>query len=203
MNQLYALIENGEITRINISLPTNVNGVSIPRGAEDVEQFGLYLITGDEPAYNPDTQRIAGPQYVLTGNVVERVYSVEEIPASETHARVWESIKTERDRRRFDGGVKVDSHWFLSTPITTSEYNSLLLISAGYPDTTVLRAAWRTMGGTTIDMTPVLARSVLSAGLAQVAAIDDAAQAHRVAMEASANPAAYDFSQGWPLVYGE
>lgn len=115
----------------------------------------------------------------------------------------WKDIKAERDRRRFDGGVKVGGHWFLSTGIATSEYNSLILMSVGLPDTTVLRADWRTMDGAKVDMTPVLVKQILAAGFAQIAAIDDAAQAHRAAMEASVDPSTYDFSIGWPTVFGE
>lgn len=34
-------------------------------------------------------------------------------------------------------------------------------------------------------------------------AIFAVAETHRVAMEASADPASYDYSGGWPKVYGE
>lgn len=110
-------------------------------------------------------------------------------------------IKAKRDSLRFDGGVLFGTNWFLSTGIATSEYNSLLLIAAGLPDTTVLRAAWRTMDGATVNMTPALAKSILSAGLTQVAAIDDVAQAHIAAMILLEYPDSYDFSTGWPATF--
>jgi len=119
----------------------------------------------------------------------------------EMKAAKWDAIKSERDRRRFEGGAKVGIHWFLSTATATSEYNSLILISSGYPETTVLRAGWRTMDGAAVDMTPALAKSILASGFAHVAFIDDAAQAHKEAMEAAADPATYDFSGGWPAMY--
>lgn len=115
----------------------------------------------------------------------------------------WEAIKAERDRLRFNGGVKVGAHWFLTTAIATSEYNSILLMSVGLPDTTILRSGWRTMDGAVVDMTPSLARQILSAGFARLVAIDDAAQAHKAALEASNAPIDYDFSTGWPAVFGE
>ena len=114
---------------------------------------------------------------------------------------VWGKIKAKRDQLRFDGGVKVGMHWFLSSEIATSEYNTLLLLSAGIPDTTVLRANWRTIDGAVVDMTPALVKQILTAGFAQVAAIDDAAQTHRAAMEAAADPAAYNYSAGWPATF--
>jgi hypothetical protein len=115
----------------------------------------------------------------------------------------WTSIKAERDRRRFNGGVKVGEHWFLSTSIATSEYNTLLLLSSGLDNATVLRAAWRTMDGAKVDMTPALVKQILTSGFASVAAIDDAALAHKAAMESSNDPAAYDFSSGWPDIFLE
>lgn len=109
------------------------------------------------------------------------------------------SIKAERDKRRFEGGVKVGELWFLSTAVAMAEYTALAVISSGLPGDTVLRSTWRTMTpGVVVDMTPNLVRQILSAGFAAVAAIDDASQTHINAMTLSADPAAYDYSAGWP-----
>ena len=80
---MYALIENGEITRINVSLPTRVGNTSIPKGATGLEAFGLYPITGSEPLYNTERERLAGPQYIFDGTQVNRIYTVEVIPDEE------------------------------------------------------------------------------------------------------------------------
>lgn len=87
---MYALIENGEITRINIDFPAVVNGVSFSKGSteEDARANGLVPIVGDEPAYNPERERLAGPQYVIDGAQVKRVFTVEQIPDSEKSAQV-------------------------------------------------------------------------------------------------------------------
>lgn len=122
---------------------------------------------------------------------------------AQAEENAWVAIKAARDRRRFTGGVNVGTNWFQSTSVATSEYNSLALLSAGLPDNAVLREGWRTMNGAAVDMTPALVRQILAAGFATVAAIDDAAQAHKAAMMASAAPAAYDFSGGWPTMFGE
>jgi hypothetical protein len=79
---MYALIENGEITRINVELPISIGNTSIPKGATGLEAFGLYPIAGDEPSYT-DRERIAGPQYVFDGAQVNRVFTVEAIPDAE------------------------------------------------------------------------------------------------------------------------
>lgn len=116
---------------------------------------------------------------------------------------IWQRVKAERDRRRFDGGVQVGQHWYLSNSVATGEYSVLLQISAGLPDTTVLRQNWRTMDGGLVDMTPALARQIINAGFARVAEIDDAALVHKAAIEASNEPASYDYSTGWPQTYAE
>lgn len=84
---MYALIENGEITRYNIQLPTVVGNTSIPRGATGLDAFGLYPIVGDEPSHT-DRERIAGPQYVFDGTQVNRVFTVEAIPDEEKAGQV-------------------------------------------------------------------------------------------------------------------
>jgi hypothetical protein len=97
---MYALIENGEITRINIDFPAVVNGVRFTQGStlEDALANGLVPIVGDEPAYNPERQRLAGPQHVLEGQQVNRVFTVEAIPDEEKA----EQIRSERNSKLKD-----------------------------------------------------------------------------------------------------
>lgn len=85
---MYALIENGEITRVNVDLPTTVGNTSIPRGATGLEAFGLYPIVGNEPAYDPARQRLTGPQYHWDGTQVNRVFTVEQIPDAERAGQI-------------------------------------------------------------------------------------------------------------------
>lgn len=84
---MYALIENGEITRINVELPISIGNTSIPKGATGVEAYGLYPIVGNEPSHT-DRERIAGPQYVFDGAQVNRVFTVEAIPDDEVAGQV-------------------------------------------------------------------------------------------------------------------
>lgn len=84
---MYALIENGEITRINVELPISIGNTSIPKGATGLEAYGLYPILGDEPSHT-DRERIAGPQYVFDGAQVNRVFTVEAIPDEEVAGQV-------------------------------------------------------------------------------------------------------------------
>jgi hypothetical protein len=84
---MYALIENGEIIRYNVTLPTTAGNTSIPAGATGLEEFGLYPIVGDEPSHT-GRERIAGPQYVFDGVQVNRVFTVEQIPDDEKAGQV-------------------------------------------------------------------------------------------------------------------
>jgi hypothetical protein len=97
---MYALIENGEITRINIDFPAVVNGVSFSKDStlEDALANGLVPIVGDEPTYDYERQRLAGPQYVLEGQQVNRVFTVEQIPDEEKAGQV----RTERTEKLKD-----------------------------------------------------------------------------------------------------
>jgi len=96
---MYALIENGEITRINVTLPITIGNTSIGKGATGLEAFGLYPIVGSEPAYDPETQRMAGPQYVFDGAQVNRVYTVEAIPVEEKAEALKSSIVAATEQR--------------------------------------------------------------------------------------------------------
>lgn len=168
-----------------------------------------------QPSHNAVTQMVRETTPVLTSKgtweqaweVVKRYATQAEEDAAVAADRSaaisakWQAIKAKRDSLRFDGGVLVQGHWFLTTAIAQNEYNSLFLLGVNLPASAVLRANWRTMSGATVDMTVGLVSEILSAGFAKIAAIDDAAQAHKAALEAAANPGAYDFSAGWPAVY--
>lgn len=84
---MYALIENGEITRYNVTLPISIGDTSIPTGATGLEAFGLYPVVGDEPVCS-ERERFVGPQYVFDGTQVNRVFAVEAIPDSEIASQV-------------------------------------------------------------------------------------------------------------------
>ena len=111
----------------------------------------------------------------------------------------WTAIKAERERRADQGGFKVGTKWFHSDQKSRSQQLGLVLLGASIP----AGLQWKTMDGSFVTMTQQLAGQVLAAAAASDQAIFAAAEAHRQAMEASADPAAYDFSTGWPKVFGE
>lgn len=119
--------------------------------------------------------------------------------AAQAKGAKWDAIKAERDRRTDQGGYKVGAKWFHSDQKSRSQQLGLVLLGASIP----ANLQWKTMDGSFVTMTQTLAGQVLAAAAASDQAIFAAAEAHRQAMEASADPAAYDFSTGWPKVFGE
>lgn len=117
---------------------------------------------------------------------------------AEIKAAKWESIKNERDRRKA-GGVKVGAKWFHSDEGSRIQQMGLVMMGANLP----AGLQWKTMDGSFITMTQALAGNVFAAAAASDQAVFAAAETHRVAMEASADPASYDYSGGWPKIYGE
>lgn len=116
-----------------------------------------------------------------------------------TPAQIWERIKVERDRRTETGGYMVGTKWFHSDQKSRSQQLGLMLLGANIPPNT----PWQTMDGTAVIMTQTLAGQILAAAAASDIAIFGVARQHKAAMEANADPSAYDFTTGWPLMYGE
>lgn len=118
-------------------------------------------------------------------------------PPKPTAAQVWERIKTERDRRTDQGGYKVGTKWFHSDQKSRSQQLGLVLLGASIP----ANLQWKTMDGSFVTMTQTLAQQILASGASSDQAIFAAAETHKAAMEASADPASYDFSGGWPETF--
>lgn len=131
--------------------------------------------------------------------------------AAEVKASKWEAIKAERDRRKA-GGFKVGTLWFHSDADSRIQHLGLKdkardLIAAGGVMTdnlTILGQSvlWKTMDGSFAQVTAQLAFDIVTAAGDLDARLFAAAETHRAAMEAAADPAAYDFSGGWPETFG-
>ena len=131
-------------------------------------------------------------------------------PPKPTAAQVWERIKSERDAIKA-GGVKVGTKWYHTDTESRIQHLGLLekaraARAAGGTDATRLQALgqdikWKTMDGSFIYLTAKHAEDIFAAVTDLDAAAFAAAETHRVAMEASADPAAYDFSVGWPATF--
>lgn len=113
-------------------------------------------------------------------------------------AKMWGKIKGERDRRKA-GGVKIGDKWFHSDDGSRIQQMGLVMMGASLP----AGLQWKTMDGSLITMTPALAQQIFTGQAASDQAIFAVAEHHRAAMEASADPASYDYSTGWPKIFGE
>jgi hypothetical protein len=120
-------------------------------------------------------------------------------PLAEIKTAKWEAIKAERGRRTLTGGYQAGGKWFHSDLISRSQQTGLNVLNGSVPPGIM----WKTMDGSFIEMTWALAQQILMAASQSDWAIHQAAETHKAAMEASADPANYDFSSGWPLMYGE
>ena len=155
------------------------------------------------PAHDPATQRLqdVAPQVIGGGWV--QAWQVVAIPAHEIAAAraaaigaAWERIKHERDRRK-SLGVKVGEHWYHSDADSRIQQISLFVMGAAVPP-----VQWKTLTTSPppvfVTMTQAIAGGIFQNTAASDAAVFAAAEAHRIAMEASATPESYDFSGGWP-----
>lgn len=116
-------------------------------------------------------------------------------------AQAWERIKAHRERLSDQGGYKVVVNgvdkWFHSDAKSKTQQLGLVIAGAAVP-----AIQWKTMDGTFITMSQAWAVAIFNAAATRDATIFAVAEAHRVAMMAAADPLAYDFTGGWPAVYG-
>ena len=154
----------------------------------------IRLIDGAFIPFMPGNRDYAAYQeWLAEGNAPEPFESLQDVKSHQ-----WNSIKAERDRRK-SGGVKVGTKWFHSDDGSRIQQMGLVMMGASIP----ANLQWKTMDGSFVAMTQAVAGSVFAAAAASDQAIFAVAEGHRVAMEASADPAAYDYSTGWPKIYGE
>lgn len=146
------------------------------------------------PADDGNADYRAYREWLAEGNTPDPAESPAEAKASK-----WDAIKAERDRRIQTGGYKVGTKWFHSDTFSRTQQMGLVMLGASIPANT----PWKTMDGTTITMTQTLAGQIFATAAASDIAIFAAAETHKAAMEASADPASYDYSGGWPKIYGE
>jgi hypothetical protein len=146
----------------------------------------------------------------------DEYYSETPVAIKPDATQVWDRIKAERDRRK-SGGVKVKvgsaDKWFHSDADSRIQLLGLKdrardLLAAGGAMTgnlTILgqTVEWKTMDGSFVEITAQLAFDIVAAVGDLDAQLFATAEAHKAAMEASADPASYDFSTGWPQSFGE
>ena len=134
-------------------------------------------------------------------------------PATEV-SEIWDCIKTQRDRR-IAGGIKCGDHWYHSDSVSKNQHlankdTARDQIAAGGAMADALldplsgsQIRWKTMSGDFIPLTCQLAFDIVAAAKSAELATYLVAEQHKTAMEASSDPASYDYSSGWPEIYAD
>lgn len=130
--------------------------------------------------------------------------------AAETKSAKWESIKAMRDRLKA-GGFKVGALWFHSDADSRIQHiglkdkaRDLLAAGGAMADNLAILGQpvkWKTMDGSFATITAQIAFDIVTAAVDLDARLFAVAETHRAAMEAAADPSAYDFSAGWPATF--
>lgn len=154
---------------------------------------GRHVISGIGPKPQ-DTTDLPRPSPMHDWNGVSWIANLAKIKSAK-----WEAIKAKRDNLSENGGYMVGTKWFHSDQKSRSQQLGLVLLGANIP----AGLQWKTMDGSFVAMTQTLAQQILAAGAASDQAIFAAAETHKTAMEASVDPAEYDFSTNWPAIFGE
>lgn len=160
----------------------------LPVSAERLAELGITEV--------PDPVRPDDRFYFVSENA-DGTFAATPKPRAQTNAMIWEQIKAKRDNLTENGGYKVGTKWFHSDQKSRSQQLGLVLLGASIP----AGLQWKTMDGTFVTMTQTLAQQVLAAAGASDQAIFAAAETHKAALEACADPSAYDFSGGWPAAF--
>lgn len=110
-------------------------------------------------------------------------------------AQAWEAIKAER-LRQISAGVYIPSidKWLHTDELSAIQYAQIgYTISAGL----FVPLVWKTVSGDFVQMTEALYNELQVRMIANTQANYARAEYHKIMMEASPDPLAYDFSQGW------
>lgn len=113
---------------------------------------------------------------------------------------MWQKIKAYRDNKLSTGGYPTASGWFHSDSEAQLNYEDLYKVKgllAQMPPN-----YWKKMDGTFIVMTEAIVDSIFSSKIQQKTAIFTKAEEHRQLMMASNDPLNYNYTTGWPAVYG-
>ena len=172
---------------------------------------GQVAIEGEHPnSYLQDgvvKQKPPRPSDYHNWDAVGKVWSADLEGAK---AAMWDKIQIERTRR-IEGGYPCifggKTYWFHSDAMSLLQQSNLvsaaqLTLMQG-KDMAAVMVQWKTRSGEFVGMSGNLALAMFAAGMEQQKAIFTAAETHKAKMSALAEPWNYDYSAGWPKIYGE
>lgn len=196
--------------------------VNAPSGQQEVIEIGKGGGYFDQVRVLWD-ERIDGPMPAITLGGMVRVgqaleYSQAQMDEHNTasaqtaKSAKWEAIKAERARRLNAGGFPHGGHWYHSDQEMTAQFLGLklkaleTLIAGGDMGANIqiegVDAQIKTMDNGYVAVTGTQILAIVAVGEVQMKRTYGSAIAHKLAMEASPDPAAYDYiSTGWPAIY--
>lgn len=149
----------------------------------------LYIwIDDDQPPadYNDDTyyrtedwETTQRPYIIYTKKSVEQIATVR-----------WSKIKAKRDELTDNGGCLVSGKWFHTDTKSKQQQMALTMLGASIP----ANLQWKTMDGSFITMTQLLAQQLFAAQITREQTIF----AHAETLKADINA---DINAGWPARY--
>ena len=153
------------------------------------------------PCYTWHNQEI---QEAIDSGMVIQPFKTEEELLAAAKEKIWVEIEAERDKRTKTGGYKCTtsdgvSKWFHSDSFSRTQQIALAQLCDSLP----ADLQWKTMDGSFVTMTKELANLIVVCAALSDQAIFDVAEQHKVNAFKLADPATYDYSGGWPKVFGE
>ncbi len=154
-----------------------------------------------------------GGRYLLVDGEVVPTEDLATERKAEAKLQAWEAIKVFRDNRLLTGGYPAAGHWYYSDLIARSQHlgNARKAdrveaaegdMSANLVNSEDEPVVVKSMDNGYTGVSATLAHQIMNAAEVQEMATYKAALIHKSTMEASADPAAYDFkSSGWPDIY--
>lgn len=110
---------------------------------------------------------------------------------------VWVKIKALRDEKIANGGYKVEGKWYHSDTVSRSQQTGLYLMGENVPTGLM----WKTMDGSFVEMTPMLAQKIFFAAAGQDSVLFQHAESLRQQVNASTNPEQVDIVSNWPTTF--
>lgn len=127
-------------------------------------------------------------------------YEISEQLLADARLARWEELKAYRTLRTARG-FPVGTYWFHSD--TPSKLQHLGLLNAVMLNALPAGQEWKLMDGTKVTLTPILVQQIFGAALQRESANFTKAEEHRLGLNLSADPLNYDFTTGWPPLFGE
>ena len=174
-------------------------------------QAGERYLLGDwSNHYLVDNQPVEKPPRPSDYHNWDAVGKVWSADLESAKSAMWDKIQIERTRR-IEGGYPCifggKTYWFHSDAMSLLQQSNLvsaaqLTLMQG-KDMAAVMVQWKTRSGEFVGMSGNLALAMFAAGMEQQKAIFTAAEMHKAKMRACAEPWNYDYSAGWPKIYGE